>query len=286
MSNQPLPKVPRKRRAVAPLLAAPRYEILPLPRAREATEQLPVGSVVTVTASPHKGLHATIDTAEDVAAQGMRAVPHLAARQFHDSAELSDVLDRLASAGIDEVFVVGGDGEQPAGDFPDGLALLRAMASLGKLPAEVGVPSYPEGHHAIDGATLWTSLLAKQEYATYTVTQLCFDADAICRFAADAQRNGVTLPVVVGMPGVVDITKLLRVGLKIGVGDSLRFARGNTSVAGKLLRPGGYRPDGLVRKLASRVASGDCSLAGLHFYTFNHVAATARWVRNTHRRAA
>lgn len=286
MSFQPLPKAPRTRRAVAPLLAAPRYEILPLPRVLAATEQLPTGSVVTVTSSPHKGLHATIDVAEDVAAQGMRAVPHLAARQFRDSAELSDVLDRLDAAGIGEVFVVGGDGIHPAGDFPDGLALLRAMADLDRLPAEVGVPSYPEGHHTIDGDTLWTSLRAKQEFATYTVTQLCFDADAICRFAADAQRNGVTLPVVVGTPGVVDLTKLLRVGLKIGVGDSLRFARGNGSVAGKLLRPGGYRPDGLVRKLASRVANGDCTLAGLHFYTFNHVAATARWVRTTHRRAA
>ncbi|MFC6865554.1 methylenetetrahydrofolate reductase [Haloechinothrix salitolerans] len=257
-----------------------------MPRALEATEQLPAGSVVTVTASPHKGLHATIDLVEDVAAQGMRAVPHLAARQFRDSAELAGVLDRLDAAGIDEVFVVGGDNHDPAGDFADGLALLRGMADLGRLPTDVGVPSYPEGHHTIDDATLWTSLRAKQEYATYTVTQLCFDADAICRFAAEARRRGITLPVVVGAPGVVDVTKLLRVGLKIGVGDSLRFARGNASVTGKLLRPGGYRPDGLVRKLASRVAYGDCTLAGLHFYTFNHVAATARWVRNTHRRAA
>ncbi|WP_034267509.1 methylenetetrahydrofolate reductase [Haloechinothrix halophila] len=286
MTFQPLTRAPRTRRAVAPLLTAPRYEILPLPGALEATEQLPAGSVVTVTASPHKGLHATIDIAEDVMAQGMRAVPHLAARQFRDSGELSEVLDRLDAAGISEVFVVGGDSQHPAGDFADGLALLRGMADLGRLPAEIGVPSYPEGHHAIDDETLWTSLHAKQDYATYTVTQLCFDADAICRFAAEAQRRGITLPVVVGTPGVVDLTKLLRVGLKIGVGDSLRFARGNYSVAGKLLRPGGYRPDGLVRKLANRVADGHCTLAGLHFYTFNHVAETARWVRQTHRRAA
>lgn len=286
MTNQPLSRGPRKRQNIAPLLAAPRYEVLPLPRVLEATEQLPAGSVVTVTSSPHKGIDVTIDVAERLAAQGMRAVPHLAARQLHDTAELTGVLDRLKLAGIDEVFVVGGDGQQPAGDFPDGLALLRGMAELGRLPGEVGVPSYPEGHHAIDDATLWRSLREKQEYATYTVTQLCFDADRICRFAATAHQEGITLPIVAGAPGVVDVTKLLRVGLRIGVGDSLRFVRGNRSVAGKLLRPGGYRPDGLVRKLAGRIANGDCELSGLHLYTFNHIAATARWVRQTHRRAA
>lgn len=278
--------IPRRRRPIAPLLAQPRYEVLPLLAVLDQTAALPPGSVVTVTASPRQGIAATLDLAERLAAQGMRAVPHLAARQVVDRAELAGILDRIEAAAIDEVFVVGGDQPAPAGAYADGLALLRDMAELGRLPARIGVPSYPEGHWAIDGPTLWESLRAKQDYATYTVTQLCFDADAICRFTTEARDRGVTLPVVAGVPGVVDAARLLRISLRIGIGQSIRFVRGHRSVAGRLLRPGGYRPEGLLRKLATRMGEGRCELAGLHFYTFNRVEATARWVGQAHRRAA
>ncbi|MGH3450311.1 MAG: methylenetetrahydrofolate reductase [Haloechinothrix sp.] len=281
--NQP---VSPRRQAMASLLTQPRYEILPLPGVLEQTAELPAGSVVTVTASLRQGVSATVEISERLAAQGMRAVPHLAARQFHDEAELSEVVSRLEAAGIDEVFVVGGDASEPAGRFADGLSLLRSMAELGRLPARIGVPSYPEGHRSIDEHALWAALRAKQRYAGYTVTQLCFDADTVCRFAAAARRRGITLPIVAGVPGVVDTGTLLRVSLRIGIGESMRFVRGHRSVAGRLLRPGGYRPEALVRKLGARAREGRCEMAGLHIYTFNHVGATARWVQQAHRRAA
>lgn len=270
---------------LATLLARPRYEILPLPRVLAETVELPAGSVVTVTASPRQGLEATVATTERLAAQGMRAVPHLAARQVRDVAELTGVLDRLDAAGVDEVFVVGGDGE-PVGVFRDGLMLLRAMAGLGRLPSRVGIPAYPEGHWAVEPRALWSALRDKQDFADYLVTQLCFDADAIVRFAAEASRRGIGLPIVAGVPGVVDRRKLLQISMRVGVGESIRFVRGNRSLAGRLLRPGGYRPEPLVRRLAARTTDGRLTLAGLHLYTFNHVSATARWVHETYRRAA
>lgn len=285
--NQPAPRErPGKRQALGPLLQSPRYEILPLPTALRETAELPAGTTVTVTSSPRRGLESTVEVAEQLAAQGMRAVPHIAARQVRARGELTGLLDRLEAAGIDEVFVVAGDAREPLGPYPDGLSLLRAMDDLGRVPARVGVPGYPEGHWAIDAVDLWLSLQAKQRYASYVVTQLCFDVDAICRFAVDMNRRGIELPVIAGVPGVVDAGKLLRVSLRVGVGESVRFVRGHRSVAGRLLRPGGYRPEPLVRKLAARVAAGRCELAGLHLYTFNRVEATARWVDQAYRRAA
>ncbi|MFW6091736.1 MAG: methylenetetrahydrofolate reductase, partial [Actinomycetota bacterium] len=123
----------------------------------------------------------------------------------------------------------------------------------------------------------------KQRYADYAVTQLCFDADAICRFAAEAGRRGIDLPLVAGVPGAVDTARLLRIGLKVGVGDSLKFVRRNASVARQLLQPRGYRPDGLVRKLAARVRDGRCSVEGLHIYTFNQIGATVGWLQEARR---
>lgn len=266
----------RARRSALPLPGEPRYEVLPLPGVLDAVEDLPAGAVVTVTSSPRRGVEATIELAEDLAARGFRAVPHLAARQITDDGELANFITRLDVAGVRDVFVVGGDATEPTGQFASGLDLLRVMAAIGHPFEHVGVPSYPEGHPLIDDDTLWAALTAKQRYATYTVTQMCFDAATVCRFIAEARRRGITLPVVAGVPGVVDTAKLLRVSLRIGIGDSVRFIRGNRSALTRLLHPGGYRPDSLVRDLSARAIAGRCDLVGLHVYTFNHVGPSVQ----------
>ena len=276
----------QRRDATARLLARPRYELLPLPGTLDRVAALPPGATVTVTASPRRGVEATVALTEALAARGLRAVPHLAARQLTGRAQLAGVLDRLGDAGVRDVFVVAGDAREPAGEFPDGVSLLRAMDDLGHRMAGVGVPSYPEGHPLLDDESLWEMLRQKQRFATYTVSQLCFDADAICAFAVEARSRGISLPLVAGVPGTVDTGRLLRVSLRVGVGDSARFLRAHRSIAGKLLRPNGYRPDGLVRRLGVHVAAGRCEIAGLHVYTFNQIDATLRWLQQAQRRAA
>ncbi|MFP5068300.1 methylenetetrahydrofolate reductase [Pseudonocardia nantongensis] len=276
----------QRRDAAARLLARSRFELLPLPGTLDRAAGLPPGSTVTVTSSPRRGVDATIELAEGLSRNGFRAVPHLAARQFADRAQLARTLDRLDGAGVRDVFVVAGDAPEPVGEFPDGLALLRAMAGLGHRMTAVGIPSYPDGHPSVADDVLWDLLRDKQQHATYTVTQMCFDADVVCAFAARARSRGITLPVVAGVPGVVDIARLLRMSLRVGVGDSVRFLRSHRSIAGALLRPNGYRPDGLVRRLGAHVAAGRCALDGLHVYTFNQVDATLRWLQQAQRRAA
>jgi len=275
------------RQVVARWLAAPQYELVPLHGAIDQAHFLPSGGTATVTSSPTRGGEATVALAVELAGLGLRAVPHLAARQIRDDAHLAEICRRLERAGITGIFVIGGDATEPAGDFTDGLALLQALDRLGHRFASVGVPGYPEGHHTIDDETLWVALKAKAPYATYVVTQLCFDADAIVQYVSDMREQGIGLPVLAGVPGAVDVARLLRISLRVGVGDSLRFVRNNAAVARRLLRPVGYRPDGLVKKLAARVADGPApeapsvirgDIAGLHIYTFNQVGATVGWV--------
>lgn len=103
----------RARRSALPLPGEPRYEVLPLPGVLDAVEDLPAGAVVTVTSSPRRGVEATIELAEDLAARGFRAVPHLAARQITDDGELANFIARLDVAGVRDVFVVGGDATEP-----------------------------------------------------------------------------------------------------------------------------------------------------------------------------
>ena len=108
------------------------------------------GATVSVTASPAKGIEATVALCEALQARGFRAVPHLSARMVRDRAHLRDLIAWLEGAGVDRAFVVGGDAKEP-GDYPDGLSLLREMAEIGHPLAEIGIPCYPQGHAFIAG---------------------------------------------------------------------------------------------------------------------------------------
>jgi methylenetetrahydrofolate reductase (NADPH) len=208
-------------KAAGGMLEAARFEIIPTADAIERAAELPPAATVTITASPRKSSESTVALAETLTARGYIAVPHLAARQITDETELTAILARLHAAGIRDLFVVGGDAPTPAGDFPDGTALLKAIDAAGYPFDRIGVPAYPEGHPLIDDDALWDALLVKQGYATYIVTQMCFDAQVITRFIAQMRKRGVTLPVVAGVPGPVAPAKLLRMGLRVGVGNSL-----------------------------------------------------------------
>lgn len=274
-----------KKHAVAGLLRDPRFELLPLKGVEDRAEALPRGATVTITSSPAKGQDRTIELAEDLRARGFHVVPHIAAKQIRSDVHLKEIVDRLDTAGVSDVFVVGGDASDEPGGFSTGAEVLEALAWLDHPFSRVGVPAYPEGHYLVDDATLNEALLAKQAHATYMVTQLCFDSRTICRWLAEARAGGVALPCYVGIPGAVDTHQLLRVSMRIGIGDSVRFLRGNRSTALRLLRARGYRPDALVRGLAEGLREGRCDIEGLHLYTFNQVERSARWAAQARARA-
>ncbi len=267
------------RAALARVLAAPTFELIPLKNVHDQAAFLPDGATVSVTASPAKGLEATLDLAVAMEARGFRAIPHLSARMVRDRAHLADLLSRMREASIDRAFVVGGDAEDP-GDYLDGLSLLRAMAELGGGPTDIGVPCYPQGHATILEPALLQALADKAAFASYMTTQLCFDAVAIRTFIAARRAAGNTLPVKIGIPGVAEIPKLLSISARIGVKDTGRFLSKNVRFVSELVTSGGiYRPTGLLEKLAPVIADPAADVIDLHVYTFNQVESTEGWRR-------
>ena len=271
---------------LARVLADPTFELIPLKNVNEQASHIPRGRTVSVTASPGKTIETTVELAIDLETAGLRAIPHLSARMIRDRAHLSTILGRLADAGIDRAFVVGGDADAP-GDFLDGLSLLRAMADMGRLPGELGCPCYPQGHPDIPDEALAEALRDKTEFVQYMTTQLCFDPKSIESFIAARRAEGNPLPVKLGIPGVAEIPKLLSISARIGVRDASKFVLRNYRLVGQLLRAGGtYRPDALLRKLAPLTADPAASVLGLHVYTFNNVSATEGWRRDSEARAS
>src|SRR5512140_1989875 len=169
--------------ALAAVLRAPTFELVPLKNALDQAAFLPPGSTVSVTVSPAKGIEATVALSEQLQARGFRAVPHLSARMIRDRVHLAELVAWLEGAGIDRAFVVGGDAKEP-GDYPDGLSLLRAMAEIGHPLREIGIPAYPQGHAFIADGPLLEALRGKTSFASYMTTQLCFDPTAIASWLA------------------------------------------------------------------------------------------------------
>lgn len=265
----------------AALLARARLEVIPTARIEEAVlAELPRGATVTVTASPTKGVAATVDLAERLAAHGYRVVPHLAARSITDEVQLKEIVERLRDAGVDDVFVPAGDADPPVGSFASALDVLVALEEMGRPFAEVGITGYPETHPRISDDVTIQSMWDKRRHATYIVSNLCFDARVIRRWVARVRARGVTLPLYVGVAGPVDRTRLLDVATKIGVGESARFLTRHAEWFLRLGAPGGYDPNRLLRRLEGMFADPASTVAGLHVFTFNQLRRTEEWRRS------
>jgi methylenetetrahydrofolate reductase (NADPH) len=261
--------------ALKNLVAQPKFELIPLSTALEKAQALPPGCVVTVTASPSHGLEATIDLACELMAMGHDAIPHLSAHMIRDRAHLAALLDRSRECGLHRAFVVGGDSKRP-GEYHDGLSLLRAIHDHGSPFIEIGVPCYPEGHPDIADDVLLAVLREKQPLTSYMTTQMSFNPGAISSWIGRMRTAGITLPVHLGMPGVAELTKLMRISARIGVADSARYLKKNRSMIGHLIK-GSFGPDALLEQLAPTIADESADVRALHVFTFNEVQATVDW---------
>ena len=262
-------------------LARLRFEVIPLQGIEdEVLAHVPRDMKVTVTVSPTKGLDPTLDLSERLAGHGYEVVPHISARLVLDDGHVRWILARLKSAGLREVFVVAGDASEPAGQFAGAADLLSAIAEQGHDLRDIGITGYPESHPLIDDETTIKAMFEKAEFATYIVSQICFDARVTMRWIEDVWARGTPLPIYVGIPGAVGTTKLVRMSARIGLGDSARFLRKHGTLLGRLLVPGAYSPDKLIRGLEPALRDPERKVAGFHVFTFNEVEATERWRRD------
>ncbi|MFN2563314.1 MAG: methylenetetrahydrofolate reductase [Jatrophihabitans sp.] len=260
------------------LLSHARYEVLPTPAAEQAVrEHLPPRFTVTVTASPAKGLGATLDMAERLAAAGYDAVPHLAARMVSGRSELQEICDRLIAGGIRTVFVPAGDADPPAGPYAASLDLLEDLKALGSPFPQVGITGYPESHPAIADDLTVQAMWDKRRFATHIVSNLTFDPAVLVKWVNRVRQRGVTMPLLVGVPGPVDRTKLLMTATKIGVGESTKFLVKHRRTMTRLAAPGGFSPERFLERTAAGLSGPEAIVEGLHVYTFNQVGQTEKW---------
>ena len=275
------------RAALAGYLRRPRYEVLPTEDVEGlVTTHVPTEVSITITASPRRGMEATINLAERLSHQGYNVVPHLSARLIRDGAHLREILGAIKQMGVRSVFVIAGDAREPAGEFPDSVSLLEAMMPADHDLDDIGVSGYPESHSFIDDDMTIQAMWDKRRIATYIVSNLCFDPRVVKQWVGRVRRRKVELPIYIGMAGIADPAKLLRISTRIGVVDSARFLRGHSNWFLRMMQPGGYSPERFVKGLLPDIAAPERRVTGLHVFTFNEIEPTERWRQEMLARAA
>jgi methylenetetrahydrofolate reductase (NADPH) len=257
------------------------FELIPTPKVALQYPHLPAHSTVSITCSPAKDIEATLEVSSQLLQLGHQVIPHLAARMVSGPDHVAAIATWLRANNQHQVFVIGGDAPEPAGPYLDAAALITALVNADTPLTNIGFGAYPDGHATIPTERLLPAVLEKQQILDdagvtgWISTQMCFDVQAITRWTLDARTAGLHLPLHLGIPGVIDTTKLLTMGAKLGIGASLRYLRKNRAVVSKLAAPGGYDPMQLLAPLAPKFDT--LGIEALHVFTFNQVANTAAW---------
>ena len=252
-----------------------RFEIFPAGSIEAQAAELPREVHMTVTCSPVHGPDRSVEVAGRLRELGHPVTVHVAARMVRDRAHLDALLAGMADAGADDLFLIGGDVERPQGPYSSAVELLPLIAEHPQRPPSIGITGYPEDHPFISDEDLEAALRQKSQHADYVTTQMCFDPNALREWVIRHREQGMTLPVVIGMPGKVKRKRLLTMSTQIGVGPSVRFLRKQRGLLSLLSRRS--TADRLYDALAPMLDEPELNLAGFNYYTFNQLLETWQW---------
>jgi methylenetetrahydrofolate reductase (NADPH) len=233
------------------------------------------------SSNPPRGSHVQLAAiAADIRAAGFEPVPHIAARTYENAADLDDFLARIrGDAGAEEVLVIAGDRDAPAGPYADAQAVLESGLLQRHGIRRIGISGYPDGHPKIGEEELWRALQAKlavarrDDLTVHIVTQFCLEAERILAWLHLVRARGVDVPVRIGLAGPTSMRSLMRFALRCGVRASLKGMFNPKAM--QLM--GDTAPDDIIAALAD---SGDMAALGevsLHFYSFGGLVNTGRW---------
>jgi len=256
-----------------------RYETMPFGKAEHEAQEVGQPLTLTVTCSPKHGIDHSVEYGSRLRAMGHNVVIHVAARMVKSEQHVDELLARMREADIRDVFLVGGDQSDPLGPYQRGLDLLPLLREHPQAPRTLGVPGYPEGHPMIDAAVLRDDIRQKSEFADYMATQMCFHPEAIVKWLEQTRADGVELPAFVGIPGMVDRTRLMEISLRVGVGTSVSFLRKQHGVLRRLMGGGKHAAAHLYDELAP-LLGGQLGIAGFHIFTFNRLLDTVRFIED------
>lgn len=247
-------------------------------------DHLAPGTTVNVTYLAGSNAADTINVCRRLRDEGMKPVPHVAARNIESAGQLDDYLGALTTiAGVDEALVIAGGLDRPAGPYDCTMQVLNSGLFQKHGIRRIAVAGHPEGSPDINDQALAAALADKNQWATenaidmYIETQFCFEADVVLAWEQRIRDAGNQLPIHIGVPGPATLKTLLKFAQMSGVGPSMRVLTRQARNLTKLVMV--QAPDRLITHLADAMANDeDCLITGLHMYPFGGMAKTSAWI--------
>lgn len=220
-------------------------------------------------------------------------VPHLTC-VGHDRAEVRNILDQYAHAGVRAVLALRGDPPRGMESYDHASDAFRHAANLvsfireynesGQHPDRegfaIGVAGFPEGHPATPNRLREMDFLkAKVDAgADYICTQLFFDNHSFLDYRERCLLAGIKVPILAGIMPVTSLSGMNR----------MAELSGGTCFPARLLKAlkrAGTNPEA-IQEVGIQYASSQCAelldagVDGIHFYTLNQSRATREIYRN------
>lgn len=223
----------------------------------------------------------TLDTVLDIRKEGYDAAPHLScvggSRQ-----SIREILQQYQDNDIRRLVALRGDlpsGYGMGGEFRHANDLVEFIRAETGNWFHIEVAAYPEMHPQARSPQddLQNFVRKMNAGANAAITQYFYNADAYFRFVDEAQKAGVTAPIVAGIMPITNSSQLLRFSEMCGA-EIPRWVRLKLASFGD--DTASIKAFGLdvVSSMCERLLAGGAP--GLHFYSLNQAAATtAIWQR-------
>lgn len=253
-------------------------------------DRIPRGTVISIPYLASEDDDARLAAARTVRALGLEPMPHLSALRVGSRAALERFLERAAGeAGVARCLLIAGDLATPAGPFADSASIIQTGVLEQSGIKVVAIGGHPEGHPVMSSDERWQALERKCQsieargMAPLIVTQFAFDADAVLAWLDALRARGISVPVLVGVPGPASISRLLRYAAMCGVGASASMlARYGISI-GRLLGTAG--PEVFVDRLVKGLTRAHGQVSP-HLFPFGGIAPSLEWVEQYRERAS
>jgi len=254
-------------------------------RVDEYPQFIPENTSVYIAHAPGTDIKDIVKMAKRLKDYGYKPVPHIVARRIKSRQELDITLNNLRGFDVDHILIVAGDVSEPQGPYKCTMDVLSTGILEENGFGTVGVSGHPEGNPLVDDAVLWTALQHKAQYALgsllnmHIVTQFGFDPSSMPVWERKLSKRGICVPVHLGIAGPTSLKRLINLGIRCGVGASLRLLTKHAGTVSKMVRTA--TPARLISATASYVHNNPSSgIERVHFFCPGGVENTARWANS------
>ncbi len=248
---------------------------------------LPSGTRVYVAHIDGTPIEEMVSTAARLVEEGFPVMPHFPARIIKNQAVLESWIKAYKDVGVRQALLLAGGVSEPQGDFSDSMQLMETGLFDAHEFERIHVGGHPEGNRDIDPSgddtQVMKALRWKNDFQSRTdakmaiATQFCFEAKPVIDWANKLQKEGITLPVHIGVAGPAKLQTMIKFAMACGVGPSLRVLQRRAADLTKLMLP--FTPESFLRDLAEHKAQNpDFNIENVHVFPLGGITRSAEFM--------